>query len=307
MKRIKVTCNWLAEKNLMNLISKINNQFVFKDNFDPDLEFCLEEPYDYLVFFNGTTINLMPDIEKEKILGFIQEPPFYNECYSLELGKYCKKVFTCADKKYYINNQSFVSAPSVMFYNLGGKGEVYRYNKNFNKRKKLSICVSDLKGKHLYEFRRELVFKIIESDLQCDIFGSGWNFNDPRYKGSPKNKSDALIPYEFSIGIENSLYDGYITEKLFDCFLCNTVPIYYGTDTVDLYYDKNSFIKLPFVNDISMLISWLKDFVASSEYLINNYKEGVLRSKERYFTSYNIYNKIKDFVLKTDGKTDFFT
>ena len=282
---------------MQNLIDKIKNQCVFKENYEPELEFCIDNNYHYLVFFNGTANNFKLETDKKKNLGFILEPPFYTDCYSLELSKYCNKVFSCADKKYYLNNESYINASSVMFYNLRGNGKVYRYNKNFNKRKKLSICVSDLGGDHLYEFRRELIFKIMESDLQCDVFGSGWSFKDSRFKGSPLNKADALIPYEFSIAIENSLYDGYITEKLFDCFLCNTVPIYYGTDTVDLNYDKNSFLKLPYVNDIKVLIEWLKELTSSPEYSIKNHQQAILQSKEHYFSSYNIYNKIKEFVF----------
>jgi len=37
------------------------------------------------------------------------------------------------------------------------------------------------------------------------------------------NKADTLVPYMFSLAIENSKLDGYFTEKLLDCFLTGVV------------------------------------------------------------------------------------
>ena len=47
---------------------------------------------------------------------------------------------------------------------------------------------------------------------------ANWNASKVRF----------LSRYKFNIAFENSNADGYITEKLTDCFLGNTVPIYYG-------------------------------------------------------------------------------
>ena len=33
------------------------------------------------------------------------------------------------------------------------------------------------------------------------------------------NKADTLVPYMFSVAIENSKLEAYFTEKLLDCFL----------------------------------------------------------------------------------------
>eukprot|EP00960_Hanusia_phi_P028820 747607-Hanusia_phi.AAC.5 len=42
------------------------------------------------------------------------------------------------------------------------------------------------------------------------------------------DKQVTLVPYMFSFAIENSRYDTYFTEKLIDCFITGTVPIYWG-------------------------------------------------------------------------------
>ena len=40
-----------------------------------------------------------------------------------------------------------------------------------------------------------------------------------RLRGEVADKTEALLPYEFSVAIENIGESGYLTEKLLDCFL----------------------------------------------------------------------------------------
>lgn len=59
----------------------------------------------------------------------------------------------------------------------------------------------------------------------------GW-FNRPlNYKGPAEDKISTLATYNYSIVIENSL--DYMSEKLFDCLLAGTFPIYVGPNPVE--------------------------------------------------------------------------
>jgi hypothetical protein len=61
----------------------------------------------------------------------------------------------------------------------------------------------------------------MEKHPQLDAFGPG--------AGAYVNdKTEALAPYMFSVVFENCRQDMYFTEKLIDCFLTGTVPIYWG-------------------------------------------------------------------------------
>lgn len=51
-----------------------------------------------------------------------------------------------------------------------------------------------------------------------------------------------LSNYKFNIAFENSDVPGYITEKLTDCYLSNTVPIYWGSCADPSPYPKESMI-----------------------------------------------------------------
>ena len=59
-----------------------------------------------------------------------------------------------------------------------------------------------------------------------------------------KNKWQALAPYRYSLIIENFRGPNYWSEKLSDCFLAHTMPIYYGCTNLNDYFPKNSFISV---------------------------------------------------------------
>jgi hypothetical protein len=62
--------------------------------------------------------------------------------------------------------------------------------------------------------------------------------------GNPLRKSKfAILPeYKFCLCPENSIYDGYVTEKLVDAYAGLTVPIYSGTTSVDRDFNPNAFL-----------------------------------------------------------------
>jgi hypothetical protein len=50
--------------------------------------------------------------------------------------------------------------------------------------------------------------------------------------------------YKFVFVSENSINDGYITEKIFNCYFSRTIPIYYGSKKIDYYFNNGSFINI---------------------------------------------------------------
>ena len=45
---------------------------------------------------------------------------------------------------------------------------------------------------------------------------------------APEAKADSVAPFAVHVAIENVRRAGYFTEKLLDCFLLRTVPVYWG-------------------------------------------------------------------------------
>ena len=68
---------------------------------------------------------------------------------------------------------------------------------------------------------------------QIDVFGRGFRPFDDKW--------DVLRPYKYHIAIENSSEQYYWTEKISDCYLAGTFPIYHGCTNLSDYFSKDAF------------------------------------------------------------------
>ena len=81
---------------------------------------------------------------------------------------------------------------------------------------------------------RHLIVNKVKDIKSIDVMGRGY---------SPFNhKEDGLLPYMFSIIVENCKEDNYFSEKLIDCLLCRTIPIYWGAPDISEYFDTRGMI-----------------------------------------------------------------
>ena len=93
------------------------------------------------------------------------------------------------------------------------------------------------------------------------------NFSIRSIRTPPRIDSKELIfkNAKFSIIIENESTPNWITEKLIDCFITKTVPIYWGAPNVGEYFDEEGI--LPFSNlfDLERILNSLNT-LPSDEY-----------------------------------------
>lgn len=62
--------------------------------------------------------------------------------------------------------------------------------------------------------------------------------------GAVADKLEFLSRYKFNLAFENSMVDGYTTEKITDAFYAGTVPIYWGNRLVVKDFNPDSFIRI---------------------------------------------------------------
>lgn len=68
-------------------------------------------------------------------------------------------------------------------------------------------------------------------------------FNNFRsYRGRIERKREVLATYRFAICYENASIPGYITEKIFDCFMAGVIPVYWGDPEVAKLIPPATFI-----------------------------------------------------------------
>ena len=90
------------------------------------------------------------------------------------------------------------------------------------------------------------------------------------------NKREFLSSYKFSIAMENSEGDGYISEKIVDAFLAGTIPIYYGDYMIDEFINPKTYILIKGEKDILKKIEYIKEIDNNDELYKNILKEKVL-------------------------------
>jgi len=95
-----------------------------------------------------------------------------------------------------------------------------------------------------------------------------------------KSKFDVLPEYKFCLCPENSIYDGYVTEKLIDAYAGGTVPIYSGAVGDEFntwaffnYQDKSE------IKDMDDLVQTIKQWDADDVLYRGTYEESLLNEE----------------------------
>jgi len=113
------------------------------------------------------------------------------------------------------------------------------------KNKKLS-AISSSKWKHRNNFLSSISDLLTGEDVDFYGYGISGIVDSERYKGTlpDKAKFNGLYDYSYSIAIENSSQEGYWTEKIADCFLAWTIPIYWGCPNIFEFFPEDSYYNI---------------------------------------------------------------
>jgi hypothetical protein len=90
------------------------------------------------------------------------------------------------------------------------------------------------------------------------------------YRGHAKSKAETLGKYTFALCFENMILKGWITEKIFDCLLTGTIPIYWGEPEIERYVPPECFIDMRLFKDYEELNNFIKSL---SQEDIQQYKQ----------------------------------
>lgn len=114
------------------------------------------------------------------------------------------------------------------------------------------------------------LFYSISKYKQVDGYG---NMFGKALRGS---KFDLLKDYKFSLCPENSVYDGYITEKLIDAYAGLTVPIYSGDMSVLREFNIKAFFNYQENLDMKQLVQSIKDYDTKEIWYENIYTQPLI-------------------------------
>ena len=126
--------------------------------------------------------------------------------------------------------------------------------KILNNPKKTKFCAAVISNGGEDKFRTKFINEL-NKYKKIDMGGNYLN----NIKGPVKDKIKFLSAYKFSIAMENSEGDGYISEKIIDSFISGTIPIYYGDYTLDEYINPKAFILIKNEQNIEQKINYIKE------------------------------------------------
>ncbi len=126
-------------------------------------------------------------------------------------------------------------------------------------------------------------------------YGSG-NHTWKKYLGAPQYKDDALIPYKYSFACENSFINGYITEKLVDCIVSETLCFYYGAPNVANFINPKAFIQLD-LKDWNKSVKIIQDAIADNEW--ETRLPYIKQEKRRILTKTSMFPRLWSIINKT--------
>tara|TARA_R110000868_G_scaffold8986_1_gene45523 strand:- start:12557 stop:14173 length:1617 start_codon:yes stop_codon:yes gene_type:complete len=156
----------------------------------------------------------------------------------------------------------------------------------FQKSKNIS-CVASTKSFFPGHIKRLEI--INQTKHRYDLYGRGFK--------EISSKLEALKDYRYSIAIENEITNNYFTEKINDCFLTGTIPIYYGCPNISSFYNEKGIIIFNSVEELNEII----DNISEEDYnsRIDAIKENYEKAKKMPLTSDMIFDiYYKDLIMK---------
>ena len=158
--------------------------------------------------------------------------------------------------KIFTHDASLLYLPNAVFIPYGGcwiKKEDFGLHP---KSKNISIVCSSKAFLSGHKLRHQCIKRFSD---QIDVFGNGYKSID--------SKLEALADYRFQIVIENSKVDFWFTEKLIDCFVTGTVPIYYGSPSIGKFFDQQGMIVFNDIGDLEKILPLANKISYGSKHL----------------------------------------
>jgi hypothetical protein len=220
---------------------------------------------------------------KEQLVLFTWEPPsVQKELYDPQMRERFGKIFTWDDDL--IDNKRYFK-----FYYPSLKTKMQNVP-SFEEKKFCTMIVRRLSSsypKQLYTERESMIRFFEDKPGEFDLYGQYWEKRKfKNWRGAVADKMDVLKNYKFCICYENTRdVNGYITEKIFDCFAAGVIPVYWGASNVADFIPTDCFIDRRLFKDNEAVYQFLKK-INKEEYekYMKNIDEFLKSEKAQLFT-----------------------
>jgi hypothetical protein len=245
------------------------------NSFNFNLVECPDQA-DIVVFINTIDTSVLKP--NQKAILFFHEPLSYSHLYqsSIDWNKFKKENFRiishlpsadyflkdCVDITYYR------SIPYVHFHHMASFPELLSLIHRNNRDKSICTITSGFNDIPGYRTRQKFIEAFSKINPSFDLYGrfSKTAAGISSYRGLCNIKWEMLSYYKYSLVIENSDDDYYISEKIFDALCCGTMPVYFGNKKIFEILPEKWFYYLPSLDESE--ITDLNEFIKTDAYKI---------------------------------------
>jgi hypothetical protein len=245
-----------------------------------------EEPYDYLVVFDDLHAPIKPHCPEENILHLATEPPSvhrYDENFLRQFAwvitqndtlKHSGKILHQPGLTWFIGWQPGETDNSKIM-SFDELEDLFGQPKS----RLISVIASNKTFTPEHKARLEFAQKLKEHyGDKIDFYGRGFFPMD--------DKLDSLKNYRFQVVLENSSHNHYFSEKLTDCVLAGTYPIYYGCPNLHEYFSENSYLRID-IQDFDGSVALIDQAIA--ENYDKKYRAELLKSRDQTLYEHNLF------------------
>lgn len=235
---------------------------------------------DYLVILDNPGSDVNVKVNPDNIIHLCMEPPNEMSLYRQYGNKLNRHIFSSIN-----TGKSSVLSHGALPWHID---KSYDYLKKLNyldlqKENRIAWITSNQIGTKGHIQRMEFLDKIININ-ELDLYGRGIRqIND---------KWDALSKCKYGIAYENFSAPYYWTEKIIDCYLSYTMPIYIGNKNISNYFPSDSFIQIdPTSNNIEEQI---KNILKSE--LFEKNIESISMARKLVLEQYQLFPFIHNYI-----------
>ena len=253
--QIKMLCNWTSSEQLCKEWSNMctdPNTYIWSDKNNKQIQLTWtnkRKEIDYYVIINSTNEYFDP----KKTIVFQMEPWVIDSSKNWGVktwGEWAEpdpnKFLAVKGRKTDTHNNAFWQLE------LNHNELLIVPEKDLNKSTTISSICSSKYFDEGHIARIDLL-KFLENkrDIELSIYNYTNDHNFKNYKGplTPYvDKSKGILPYKYYFMVENNYEKDFITEKIWEPILCETLVFYFGCPNVHEYIDPQAYVLLP-IND----------------------------------------------------------
>lgn len=243
---------------------------------------------DYLVVLNRPPHNTTVICPPTNIWQIVQEPPARATQHRRQPHPFYAQIFSSEQNPH---DTRFVASQPALPWHVNRTYDELIAIAPPDKLHHLSWITSN--KQHMVGHRERMDFlEQLQSQVDFDLWGKGFTPIDDKW--------DGIAPYRYSLAIENYSGPDYWSEKLADCFLAWSMPIYYGCTNIDSYFPPESMVHID-INQPQEAIAIIQETIHSNLYLTR--RDAIAEARHRILNQYQLFPFIAEKIASQNART----